>query len=378
MRQCGQPRNVNGEAGASAQAPTTEPETAVASRPPRRPYRFRLQIHADAVKKHAKAIGDATGKLATIGRVTTRNGRVGYQVSTCSPIAYREAETYAKLHKIFLFGHPPPPPQSERTHRVYIKQVPRGITADEVREELEGAGLHPLGVHQHVRRELSETAGTSESSDAAGGDATETRIVRTGTFRVTLRAGESRKAFGIKAIASCDVKVVREQWKRPRFCERCCRWGHTRKNCEYPVRCKICTGEGHPADKPGTKDCPIRGTLARPKCCNCGGQHTASYTKCERCTPLQRPSSIEKESVERPTSLDAPSGEAPRQRVRGEATWSEVAGPAPPQAPAAPQNNAAQETRSRALATQLGVLSEDQIRGMIHLLTLLLPNNGAE
>ncbi|KAL1442064.1 hypothetical protein MTO96_008069 [Rhipicephalus appendiculatus] len=54
-------------------------------------------------------------------------------------------------------------------------------------------------------------------------------------------------------------------------CYNCQRFGHLAKNCHSPRRCKICS-ENH-----DHSECK---SMLQPKCANCGGNHTASYSGC--------------------------------------------------------------------------------------------------
>lgn len=54
-------------------------------------------------------------------------------------------------------------------------------------------------------------------------------------------------------------------------CFNCQRFGHLAKNCHSPRRCKICS-EDH-----NHSECK---SVRQPKCANCGGNHTASYSGC--------------------------------------------------------------------------------------------------
>ncbi|XP_070395322.1 uncharacterized protein [Dermacentor albipictus] len=54
-------------------------------------------------------------------------------------------------------------------------------------------------------------------------------------------------------------------------CYNCQRFGHLSKNCSSPRRCKICS-EDH-----DHSECK---SVCQPKCANCGGNHTASFSGC--------------------------------------------------------------------------------------------------
>ena len=76
--------------------------------------------------------------------------------------------------------------------------------------------------------------------------------------------GEEVYLFG------CMVKVSPFHDNRgPRSCYNCHQFGHTQKACKNTTRCSWCAQEGHNSCK-----------LGGPKCCNCGGNHSAGYRKC--------------------------------------------------------------------------------------------------
>ena len=58
---------------------------------------------------------------------------------------------------------------------------------------------------------------------------------------------------------------------KPWQCFKCQDVGHSAISCKKPPRCVVCSGAHN------VKDCSHQGS---PLCCNCGGQHTASYGGC--------------------------------------------------------------------------------------------------
>jgi len=71
------------------------------------------------------------------------------------------------------------------------------------------------------------------------------------------------------------IKISVETFKKsgPSQCYACQRIGHGSSNCTHPLRCVKCSGEHKASLCPKTID-------QEPKCCNCGGNHTANYRGC--------------------------------------------------------------------------------------------------
>lgn len=340
------PAAENTGMGTSAQVPSADAlqvdasRPPAASRPPKRPYKIRLSITSDKVLKHGRELGPRTGYKATIAKVTSRIGRPVYEIHTFDRVAYAEAERYARSEKIFCYSHPPPSENSEKLLRVFVRGLPQGYTAENVENELKKLGYALKAVRQICLLKEIVVARNHDSGVANGATGTETRRVEvpTGTFAVTLSdSAASRNIYLLKQIESFAIEVQREKWARPRFCMRCCRWGHIARNCEYDVRCRLCTGEGHPAgdDKRGTAHCPKRGNFnLKPVCCNCKQHHAASFTGCSHCTLPPRPSDARAIGTEGPSRQVVPNrNSAPRSAASGGPAWNEVAqrlGAAPP------------------------------------------------
>lgn len=65
---------------------------------------------------------------------------------------------------------------------------------------------------------------------------------------------------------------VREFTHKPIRCYKCQKFGHVAKLCKGTKRCAKCGGE---------HDYGECGEGVKPKCCNCGGGHSAAYWGCE-------------------------------------------------------------------------------------------------
>jgi hypothetical protein len=57
-------------------------------------------------------------------------------------------------------------------------------------------------------------------------------------------------------------------------CFNCQKWGHSSVNCGLPTRCVKCT------DSHAKGNCPRVSREGDPKCCNCGGNHSANHRGC--------------------------------------------------------------------------------------------------
>jgi len=86
----------------------------------------------------------------------------------------------------------------------------------------------------------------------------------------------------IKAVcfAICRWDHYNNAKRGPIQCHRCQNLGHGQRNCNLPFRCVICS-EQHPSI-----DCPLTqetgADSSKLKCANCGGNHAASFTNCDK------------------------------------------------------------------------------------------------
>jgi hypothetical protein len=149
------------------------------------------------------------------------------------------------------------------------------------------------------------------------------------------------------------VDHVKVRWesirngRRSTQCHRCQQWGHSSQNCAHEVRCVKCD-EKH---EPGA--CARTTREGDPKCCNCKGNHAASYRQCQFHTDYQLKISRQRMKTSRP--------QAPPRRQQS-AVFSQADFPSlpegqsrlPPQGNAwnnrvsAPQNSNASRSRPRA------------------------------
>ena len=77
-------------------------------------------------------------------------------------------------------------------------------------------------------------------------------------------------------IDDTEVKweVMKKANKRVTQCYRCQKLGHTSANCGLPARCVKCSSAHVQSD------CPKATTKGKANCCNCGGNHPASFRGC--------------------------------------------------------------------------------------------------
>jgi hypothetical protein len=93
--------------------------------------------------------------------------------------------------------------------------------------------------------------------------------------------------FSTATMPPC-VRIGYQQYKvnvfigQPWQCFKCQRFGHSATHCRSNPRCVACSGPHN------VKDCTSHGTAS---CCNCGGNHTASYGGCPK---LKQAKMIEK------------------------------------------------------------------------------------
>lgn len=108
----------------------------------------------------------------------------------------------------------------------------------------------------------------------------------------------TKKATAIYGLPSLlHVKVSVTTYRRPPGppqCHRCQAFGHGSSNCFRPMKCVRC-GEEHSRD-----DCR-RPADAKGTCCNCGGEHNASYRGCSafKAATAKAKASVGEESARR-------------------------------------------------------------------------------
>ncbi|VVC88838.1 unnamed protein product [Leptidea sinapis] len=95
-------------------------------------------------------------------------------------------------------------------------------------------------------------------------------------YQVTLPKSTDIGAFRkIKYICHQSVRIFKYKSnnKYGTMCSRCQTFGHAERNCNRAARCVKCTGAHLTAECDRKEEAPVR-------CCNCGGEHAASYRQC--------------------------------------------------------------------------------------------------
>jgi hypothetical protein len=123
-------------------------------------------------------------------------------------------------------------------------------------------------------------------------------------FMVTLPSDSaSKEIFQLDSIFHIKIRVEAYKTTGPAQCFTCQGFGHSSANCGHSARCVKC-GCNHL-----TKECTKTADQA-PKCCNCGGEHTANYCRCPfysqqvektQKTRRQQPQTINSEQIQNPT-----------------------------------------------------------------------------
>jgi hypothetical protein len=160
----------------------------------------------------------------------------------------------------------------------------REIPVEEIAEDLEAQGFHPIGVHR-MRRLISKK---------------ELPLVL-----VELPPSE-KNIFELKTVCFLTVNV--EKPRRNGWVSQChnCQWfHHSQRNCRAAPRCVKC-GNNHSSNtSEKSKETPAI-------CANCGGSHTASYRGCCKFPqPKNAPAKPRQQQKPKPPSENEKSKSAP-------------------------------------------------------------------
>lgn len=140
---------------------------------------------------------------------------------------------------------------SERQLKVLLRGIPTFHSEAEVKDELSLLGFDVT----HTRQFLKEGR-------------------KLPMFMVTLpNTPCNKEIFQLDTLLYAYIKVEPYKTSGPSQCFACQGFGHSSANCNHSARCVKCAGN-HP-----TKECK-KTADDPPKCCNCGGEHTANYRKC--------------------------------------------------------------------------------------------------
>lgn len=110
-------------------------------------------------------------------------------------------------------------------------------------------------------------------------------------FLIIIPKKEGNSIYNITYIDHFSVKVEPYRGKRigPTQCHRCQNFYHSQYSCRHDPRCVKCAGPHM------TRDC-TKSTDEPPKCCNCGGEHPASFRGCPVFVKLMERSKNQKQN----------------------------------------------------------------------------------
>ena len=183
----------------------------------------------------------------------------GVKYYTSSRQDYDKLYNILKMEKVEFFSHEP---RETKQIQIVVKRLPSTVDPATLKEELENLNF----TISHVRQMTAPTQNP---------DGTISRRPIP-IWVVTLPNNDnSQRIFNIKDINQHIVHI--EAYKATPHviqCHRCQQFGHTAKRCNMEIHCVKC-GNNHIF-----ADCPTKGPSHQPKCSNCLGQHTASYSQC--------------------------------------------------------------------------------------------------
>lgn len=164
----------------------------------------------------------------------------------------RPAKTFTEFLSAFQISTPTYKPKDDSGCKVFFRYLNKNTSPEWIRNELTSLGYAVRSVNAVINRATGE---------AYNG------------FALHLDALTNSKEI-------CNVgklgyqKVIIEPQRPPLLqCQRCQKFGHSKRQCSSPFACVKCAGK-HP-----THDCK-KSTSEEPKCANCSGAHTASYKGC--------------------------------------------------------------------------------------------------
>lgn len=156
-----------------------------------------------------------------------------------------------------------------------------------------------------------------------------------------------QKIFKIRSICHSIVQIeeIKQQRVLPQ-CKQCQSFGHTKNYCNKPPRCVKCAG------KHNSYECDKE--IDRPKCCNCGEQHPASYRGCQVAKELQK---LRNKKLQSTSKRTIPYTNIPRNSNENPQSYASVTGNIASEAP----NNILSQILSR-LSTQENFFKTIEIR----------------
>ena len=204
---------------------------------------------------------------------TAQCTRDGMKIQTPNMTIYKKAlnllrdQDHPIQHHTFL-------PAEERDLHVVIRGTGMELSPEEALEELQALGFHPIKIlrmkHPIYKREMP-------------------------LLLIILPKDEnSRRIYNIKEL--CDIIINVEPLRKSPVvgqCRRCQLYGHSHTQCFAEYRCKHC------AQNHDSKTCNKNAKNETDIwCCNCGGQHRASFRGCDK-APAFRPPTNQTEPAPR-------------------------------------------------------------------------------
>jgi hypothetical protein len=170
------------------------------------------------------------------------------KISADSINTYRQIQKILQDNKIAYHTHALP---EERTLKVLLRGIHSAYDEQVVKDELSSIGY----TITHVRQFLKNGR-------------------RLPMYMVMLPNNQSSKEiFNLKFLFCISIRVEPYKTTGAAQCFSCQGFGHSSNHCQHAARCVKCAGS-HP-----TKECKKLAETP-PKCCNCGGEHTANYRRC--------------------------------------------------------------------------------------------------
>ena len=195
---------------------------------------------------------------------TAKWTRDGIKIQTSNMSIYRKAldllrdSEHPIQHHTFL-------PAEDRDLHVVIRGIGMELPPEEAFEELQALDFHPRKILR-MKHPISQ--------------------LDMPLLLVVLPKDEnSRRIYNIKQI--CDIIITVEPLRNSPVvgqCRRCQLFGHSHTQCFAEFRCKHC------AQNHDSKTCNKNAKNETDIwCCNCGGQHRASYRGCDRAPGFRAP-----------------------------------------------------------------------------------------
>jgi hypothetical protein len=143
-----------------------------------------------------------------------------------------------------------------------LKYVPKDITIEEIERDLNSQRIPFMSISRiYNNKTLPKTP--------------------TQVLLITISGEDAKKLQSLKHLCHLSVKIEAYNTKNLPQCHNCQRFGHSSANCYLQPVCVKC-GAKH-----ASSQCKIKLDINNPsateskiKCCNCGGNHPASYRGC--------------------------------------------------------------------------------------------------